>query len=165
MFGSRYLLFHELSSAAFNGESAKSDSYYILLKISLAYSAIEAVEKLLGQEQLSLKDSDLAAVIQSLGTKTFEAHLNQAISSPSLKQSLTAFFEDGAPSELRPIVTAIRHGFFHPKLSATGLGLRSNLALREALLGLIGVIDGQLEESFAKWSSEHLSTCNLVDSY
>ena len=162
LFGSRYSLFSELKSSAFDSAPDKADSYYILLKIALAYSAYEAFTNLSGSRKFEIRDLVLAHQIRVNGSAKFSHSLSSAIENKKLKARLDSFFLDEADSDLTPVITAIRHGFFHPAMSASGLGLVQSKRFRAVLLMLVVALDNHIQLHFAEWSEQHFDSCNVL---
>jgi tetratricopeptide (TPR) repeat protein len=153
-FGSKLKLSQTLSSSSFEGGQDSSDSYYVLLKLALLYSAVEGWERLTGKGLFVVSDPELSELLASdPAWKHFRERLMSVISGPKLKKSLQAFY-DGETSDLIPLLTAIRHGFFHPGLTATNSTLVAKPKLRELLLRTYARVEGALIESFESWASK-----------
>lgn len=150
-FGVKFRLTHDLSSAAFDGDSATSDSYYILLKASLLYSAIEAWGKIVGKDHFSVADPELAKKFLSAPKSAdFLNTLTKVTRSKALKNRLGGLGANES-GDLFALLSAVRHGFFHPHLTANNCALSSDAELRSALLLIINSVRGALETDFAVW--------------
>lgn len=153
-FGSKLKLSQSLSTTSFDGGEHSSDSYYVLLKLALLYSAAEGWERLIGKGQFSVSDQELAESLASdPAWKHFREKLLSVITSQGLKNSLQAFY-DRQTSDLVPILTAIRHAFFHPGLTATNSTLVAKPKLRQLLLQAHARVERALLESFEEWSTK-----------
>ena len=151
-FGSKLKLSQALSTSSFEGGEHSSDSYYVLLKLSLLYSAVEGWERLTGKGLFSVIDKDLADSLASDSAwKHFREKLLSVTSSAKLRTSLQAFY-DRETSDLIPILTTIRNAFFHPGLTATNSTLVSKPKLRQLLLQTCARVESALLESFEDWS-------------
>lgn len=161
-FGSKLKLSQSLSTSSFGGGEQSSDSYYVLLKLALLYSAVEGWERLTGKGLFSVPDEPLAnALASEPAWKHFREKLLSVTTSPRLKNSLKAFY-DGETSDLIPILTAIRHAFLHPGLTATNSTLVAKPKLRELLLQTYARVEGSLLESFEDWSTKMQSWHELA---
>jgi len=153
-FGSKLKLSQTLSTSSFEGGHDSSDSYYVLLKLALLYSAVEAWERLTGKGLFMVSDQELSeSLAGDPAWKHFWERLMSVTSSSKLKTSLQAFY-DRETSDLIPLLTAIRHGFFHPGLTATNSTLVAKPKLRELLLKTHARVEGALIESFEDWASK-----------
>jgi tetratricopeptide (TPR) repeat protein len=161
-FGSKLKLAQTLSSSSFEGGQDSSDSYHVLLKLALLYSAIEGWERLTGKGLFVVSDQELSELLASdPAWKHFRERLMSVTSGPKLKTSLQAFY-DRETSDLIPLLTAIRHGFFHPGLTATNSTLVAKPKLRELLLRTYARVEGALIESFEGWASKMESWHDLL---
>ena len=153
-FGSKLKLSQSLSTTSFQGGQHSSDSYYVLLKLALLCSAVEGWERLIGKGQFSVLDQELARSLASdPAWKHFREKLLASITSQGLKNSLQAFY-DLESFDLMPILTAIRHAFFHPGLTATNSNLVAKPKLRQLLLQIYAQVEKALLESFESWSKK-----------
>lgn len=160
-FGSKLKLSQSLSTKSFEGGEHSSDSYYVLLKLALLYSAVEGWERLTGKGLFSVPDQQLAdSLVSDPAWKHFREKLLSVTTSPRLKTSLQAFY-DSQSSDLVPILTAIRHAFFHPGLTATNSTLVSKPKLRELLLQIYARVEGALLESHEQWATKMQSWHDL----
>ena len=160
-FGSKLKLSQSLSTKSFEGGEHSSDSYYVLLKLALLYSAVEGWERLAGKGLFSVPDQHLAdSLVSDPAWKHFREKLLSVTTSPRLKTSLQAFY-DSESSDLVPILTAIRHAFFHPGLTATNSTLVAKPKLRELLLQTHARVEGALLKSFDDWSTKMQSWHDL----
>ena len=161
-FGSKLKLSQSLSTTSFEGGEHSSDSYYVLLKLALLYSAVEGWERLIGKGQFSVLDQELARSLASdPAWKHFREKLLASITSQGLKNSLKAFY-DLESFDLMPILTAIRHAFFHPGLTATNSNLVAKPKLRQLLLQIYAQVEKALLESFESWSKKMQSWHELA---
>lgn len=161
-FGSKLKLSQSLSASSFEGGEQSSDSYYVLLKLALLYSAVEGWERLTGKGLFSVPDEQLAnALTSEPAWKHFREKLLSVTTSPRLKTSLQVFY-DGQTSDLILILTAIRNAFFHPGLTATNSTLVAKPKLRELLLQTYVRVESALLESFEDWSTKMQSWHELA---
>ncbi|SCX03441.1 hypothetical protein [Candidatus Aquiluna sp. UB-MaderosW2red] len=155
-FGVKLKLAQNLSTATFEGGKESTDSYYVMLKISLLIAALEAWERLSGKGTVIVNDGDLSKSLASEPSwKHFREKLISLATSPQLRGSVQRFY-DGDHQNLVPLLTTIRHGFFHPGLTATNSTLISRPKLREALLDCFTRVEAHLLEAFDQWSIKML---------
>lgn len=151
-FGSKLKLSQSLSTTTFEGGEHSSDSYYVLLKLALLYSAVEGWERLAGKGLFSVSDQELADSLASEDAwKPFCEKLFSVTTSPKLRTSLQAFY-DRETSDLIPLLTAIRHAFFHPGLTAANSSLAAKPKLRQLLLQTYSRVEESLLETFGQWA-------------
>lgn len=152
-FAVKYRLVHELKSTAFDGESATTDSYYVLLKISILYSAIEAVAEILGEGNFKSVNRELAeSLIQNEKWTPFVDRLQEVVKSPNLKQELQSLGQASGHFNLVPLLQAVRHGFFHPRLTAQNSYLAADATLRAALLKVCETVAQDLNMAWYEWA-------------
>jgi len=165
-FAVKYRLVHELKSTAFDGDSATTDSYYVLLKMSILYSAIEAVAEILDKGNFESVNRELAeSLIQNEKWQPFLDRLQEVVKSPNLKQELQSLGQEGGHFNLVPLLLAVRHGFFHPRLTAQNTYLGENADLRAALLKVCETVAQDLNMAWYEWAynrKEGARILNLV---
>lgn len=152
-FGVKFRLFQELRSSAFEGDSATSDAYYVLLKISLQYSALEALEQIVGKRSVTVNAPDLAQLFRDTRSwSAFKERLVQTADAPKLRGRIQKLMDETSTDDLRPILEAIRYGFFHPGLTAQNSTLSASADLRKYLLILCDRARQELEIAFKTWA-------------
>lgn len=152
-FGVKFRLTHELTSSAFAGDSTSSDAYYVMLKASLLYSAIEAWELVAGKGTLAVSSSDMAAELRSVPKWTgLRRKLQESLTSKKLLAKLDEF-SSGQSDDLLPVIGAIRHGFFHPALTASNSSM-SNTQLRKTVMRVVENVRDSLDANFKKYVDE-----------
>jgi hypothetical protein len=153
-FGSKFRLAGRLSSNAFEGDTDSSDAYYVMLKLSLLYSAIEAWERLVGKGTFWAEAPDVARELSANKSfLSFLFKLTSVLSSEPLRKKVDALFE-GRTEDIAPLLEAIRHGFFHSKLTANNLTLGSNSKLRALLLKAYSAAFEALDSAFIDWAEK-----------
>jgi hypothetical protein len=161
-FGVKFRLAQDLRSSAFEGDSAASDSYYVLLKVSILYSAVEALERIIGKEVVSFPDWPTASQLRETEAwRPFLNKLEQVVDSKNLKESISNLGADARHDDLRPLIQAIRHGFFHPGLTAENSTLTAQPKLRQLLLKTCDSISTMLDEIFGEWTQ----SLNMLGAY
>lgn len=153
-FGVKFRLTNDLSTTAFAGDSDTSDAYYVMLKASLLYSAVEAWEKIAGKPGLASANSTLAKEIRAIPRwPQFRSALLAAVDSKKLLSKLEGF-SSGSNDDLMPLLAAVRHGFFHPQLTAQNSSLSLSVDLRASLLKIIEEVRQNLAAAFSSWASD-----------
>lgn len=149
-FASRYQFAGQLNSIELLGYSAKSSEVYmILLRLCLAYSALEQLQELVKQKNLPIKNEVLAKNLKSEKFKKLHEFLLSE-SSEALEAELRKFLKSKRDSNLGPALRAIRHTMFHGNLnpSRAGLGTKSALAFLE---NLERDLFKTMDLTFSKW--------------
>jgi len=153
-FGVKYRLAQDLRTSAFEGDSATSDSYYVMLKLSIFYSAIEALEQIIGKGAVSVCDRPTVREFKETEAwQPFLKRLDEVVDSPRLKGQLERMGIEGGHDDLRPIFESVRNGFFHPRLTAQNSTLTANSKLRLFLLRVCEMCRIELELVFFKWAN------------
>jgi hypothetical protein len=133
------------------------ESYFVLLKLGLAYSAIEILENLLDRgRRVMVKDEAFAA---ALGTGEFRkllSHLrNRANRNGSDNSKYLDKYEKPRPGEnLADLVRHSRNVVFHGSITPTSIGLGSSKKRRELVLGLANSSLVACNREFARWAKE-----------
>lgn len=98
------------------------DSYTLVLRLSLAYSAYESLVAYCTPRQLPIKDEHIAATLKSATCRKLKEFLIDG-SDKALRNELTAFFDSPGNKNLLPVIKALRHSMFHGQLTPTAAGL------------------------------------------
>lgn len=152
-FGVKFRLVQDLKSSAFDGDTNATDSYYVLLKTSLLYSAIEALDSVIGRSEVSICDRSSVRELRSTPDwQEFLAKLNDIIEKPSLKKEFDLMGLENGHDDMRPLFEALRHGFFHPRLTAENSTLTTKPRLRQFLLKTCDFALQELDNLFYAWS-------------
>lgn len=119
------------------------DAYFAALRITLAYTALEALESALqARGNITLVDSDTAAHIRSDSYRKFRETLIESVSNSNGKAQradLRALF-DGDTDDLRPLVYSIRNLMCHGTLTAERLTLSTSKLRRDRLHNLADLV-------------------------
>lgn len=149
-FASRYKFAGQLNSIELLGYGIKSSEVYkVLLRMCLAYSALEQLQVLVDRKNLPIKNEQLAKDIKSSKFKKFQEFLLSE-SEAALERELSKFLSSKRDANLSPAVRAIRHTMFHGNLnpSRAGLGTKSDLLFLE---NLERVLFTTMDQEFSKW--------------
>ncbi len=153
-FKSRIDLVHSLRSIHFENISAStSDSYFVLLKLGLVQTCVEALETLLGDgRRVKVFDEDF---YQHLSKGTFDQLLEHVTSHSRRKTgrmgSLSKYLTQPPDPDLALLVRNARNITFHASATAHSLGLTSSRLRRELLLGLANSTLNAVEKEFEAW--------------
>lgn len=144
--GFRNLLLSDVSPAT-------AESYFVLIKLSLAYSAIEAVEALVGRNSVQVLDDEFHRALELGHFERFLKHLMLAASSQARPTDLELIdFSSGAvPKNLRPLVKHSRHVVFHASVTPSSLKLQNSPERRRLLLGLANATLDSCEQAFKRY--------------
>jgi hypothetical protein len=149
-FASRYKFAGQLNSIELLGYSTKSSEVYkVLLRLCLAYSALEQLQVLVGQKNLPIKNEHLAKELKSEKFRKLQDFLLSE-SDEALERELRKFLTSKRDANLGPAVRAIRHAMFHGSLnpSRAGLGTKSAFAFLE---NLEKTLFKTMDVTFTKW--------------
>jgi hypothetical protein len=149
-FASRYKFAGQLNSIELLGYSTKSSEVYkVLLRLCLAYSALEQLQVLVGQKNLPIKNEQLAKEFKSEKFRKFQGFLLSE-SDEALERELNKLLRSKRDANLGPILRAIRHTMFHGNLnpSRAGLGTKSALTFLE---NLEKTLFKTMDATFSQW--------------
>jgi len=149
-FASRYKFAGQLNSIELLGYSTKSSEVYkVLLRLCLAYSALEQLQVLVRQKNLPIKNEHLAKELKSEKFRKLQDFLLSE-SDEALERQLRKFLTSKRDANLGPVVRAIRHAMFHGSLnpSRAGLGTKSAFAFLE---NLGKTLFKTMDVTFTKW--------------
>lgn len=132
-FAARYRMARQLTRIEFVGQSEISqEAYTAVLRLSLAYSALEILTKLLKPQSIAVSNSDVANQIRNGRGKFLLTYFNSALDDKrdgKVLRSLAHFQESTGSSDVRPVIEAIRHLTFHGVLNPTVAKLRTKYAI------------------------------------
>lgn len=139
-FQARYSLTNSLRKLSIKDASAEmSDSYLQIIRVTMAYSALEILENAISaRNQIKIVDDKLAAELRKPSNQKLLEDLHKSIKgkeSSKLHKSLQNFI-DAESEDLRPVVYAIRNLFSHGTLSANRLRLLQSKSRRKLLENL-----------------------------
>jgi len=156
----RYRARHQLATAIRNLpirelSTATVESYFVLVKLSLAYSAVEAVESLVGRNSVQVRDDEFHKALEDGQFDRLIKHLIIAAEAQSRPTDgeLLAFCKATAPMDLRPLVKHARHVVFHASVTPSSLRLQSSPERRRLLLGLTNSTLEACERAFCRFVS------------
>lgn len=135
VFAARFSMARGLPDFEFDGlGKAASASYHISLRIGLAYSALESLERAINcPNQIQIRSEQISESFRSdLFCQFFETLRTKGDVQDGERKKLNNFLS-GQSDDLRPIVYAIRNLMFHGSLTAYGLGLASSIKRRKIL--------------------------------
>lgn len=121
-----------------NISPATASSYFVLLKLSLAYSALEALESLTGKNSIRVTDQRFHAALSQHLFDALIQHLVDAAKNQvrPTDAELEKFLVDKPDEDLTSIVKHSRHAVFHASITPNSLKLQNSSERRELLLSL-----------------------------
>ena len=124
-----------------------------MIKLSLSYSAVEAVEALVGKNSVQVLDVEFHTALESGQFERLVKHLISAASNQArpTEQELLDFSSAPAPENLRPLVKHSRHVVFHASVTPSSLKLQSSPERRKLLLGLANATLDACEQAFSRY--------------
>ena len=125
-FRARFILAKNLESISINGLSEDTTkAYFVVLRLTLAFTALEALENAIGcKNQIKVIDDRLASQIRSRHSKMISA-IEKSLSyngSKEMKESLARFTENES-DDLLPFVYGLRNLMAHGQFTPTNFGL------------------------------------------
>lgn len=134
------------------------DAYFVLLKIALAWSALERISHLTEvRGNFSITSKPLSNAIKS-------GEFNQLLD--ALRENRTADFNPGkslrdirqgiASTRLNGLAKEIRNGMFHGAINPTRVGIARSQRRRALLLGLANAVLDSTVEVFENWVKKQI---------
>lgn len=138
-----------------NVSLATAESYFVLMKLALAYSALEALESLIGKNSIRVTDRQFHHALCHGQFEKLIQHLIAAAKNQhrSTDGELAKFSGLSMPQDLTPIVKHSRHAVFHASATPNSLQLQSSPERRRLLLGLANSTLAACEKSFDRFVS------------
>jgi hypothetical protein len=138
-----------------NVSIATAESYFVLMKLALAYSDLEALESLLGKNYVRVTDELFHHALCQGQFDQLIQHLITAAKDQRrpTDEELVLFRGLAVPQDLTPIVKHSRHAVFHASATPNSLKLQSSPERRRLLLGLAYSTLASCEESFGRYVS------------
>ena len=132
---------------------ATTESYFVLLKLSLAYSALEALESLVGRGSIQVIDDRFHSALELGQFDRLVKHLVAAAKDQprATDAELRAFCGSPIPKDLRPLVKHARHVVFHASVTPYSLKLQGSPERRKMILGLANATLDACEQSFTRY--------------
>lgn len=145
------------------------ESYFVLLKLGLAFTAVEAVEGVLGKGNriVITDDAFRSAVQQGTFNKLVEHLYTQADRTVKRRdksrsdEELPPFMNGSCPSDLAVLVRHSRNVVFHASMTPSTIGLAGAPVSRRLLLGLANQAIRAAEKTLEDWAAKQLAQLNL----
>ncbi len=96
----------------------------MVLRIALAYSALEQLEVFLGKKRMPIKSAECASTFRGQGLSRFREFLKET-SDTSLKNRIKKLHESRGDQDVRPVIEALRHTMFHGRFNPSATSLRN----------------------------------------
>lgn len=133
--------------------AATAESYFVLMKLSLAYTTLEALESLLGKKSVRVTDKVFHS---ALSQGQFDALLKHFIEAAKEQPrptdaELTGFLSASMTQDLTPIVKHSRHAVFHASATPNSLKLQGSPERRRLLLGLANSTIEACDKAFSRY--------------
>ncbi len=120
--------------------------YEIGLRLGLAYTALETLQKATGRQLPPIKDVNAARILRSLRQSRFERFLFDSASSTKLRTRVVDMFASQKTMDLTPLLESIRHSVFHGSFTPYSSGFTSQAEVR-LLMELVLDLSADLIES------------------
>lgn len=155
-FATRYRFAGQLNGIELlNSSEETRETYLLALRIALAYSALEQLEKALSNKRIAVKSIALANAFRSSSLKKFREFLIEN-SDKKLRNRLLTVTNSAQNSDVRAVIESLRHTMFHGRLNPTASGLRGKVA-RDFLASLDQHLFQHMDEKAAALFSKALS--------
>jgi hypothetical protein len=158
-FAARYKVAYAFKAVEFDKLNAKTaDAYFIAFKLSLAYSALESLEKceVLKSKRIRIENTGIASQFRSEEGTYLLNFLRLETTNKKLLKNLSDF-RNGESNDLRVIAESVRHLTFHGVLTANGAGIAKSVKLQKNLTQLIEEVFAQINIEFSNWVEELLA--------
>jgi hypothetical protein len=127
-FATRYRFAGQLNAIdLLNSSDETRETYLLVLRIALAYSALEQLEKALSNNRIAVKSIVLANAFRSSSLKKFRGFLIEN-SDTKLRNRLMTVIDAAKSSDVRAVIESLRHTMFHGRLNPSASGLRGKVA-------------------------------------
>lgn len=125
-FATRYKFAGQLERIEVHGYSETTQQIYLeALRVSLAFSAVESLNKVLGNRSISkLSDVKLSQQFKSRKLMKFREFLNEYCET-KLNNRLTNLCSSKRNEDIFPVIEAIRHLTFHGIFNSSNSGLNN----------------------------------------
>ncbi len=152
-FQARYFLASELAEVKINGMSAATQhAYEVSLRVTLAYTALEALELALGHRKgIAIINTEVSESFRSPANEELLLLLIETTTANSREKIALRKFVNNQDSDLRPVAYAIRNLFAHGTLTANRLGLTESKKRRVLLDSLAAATLQASDERFTKY--------------
>lgn len=130
-----------------------SDAYFALLKLSLAYSAADAMNALEAGWAVDVVNAEMQAALSQGTFEDLLAHLRHSAEqqkNPNTKE-LVGFGRTQPNEALIVFVKHCRHVVFHASAAPKTIGLASSKRRRELLVGLANSTLDAVEKTLRSW--------------
>jgi hypothetical protein len=143
--GFPHVVFHEVGIST-------SESYYVALRLSLAFTAFESLESALNAKgTLLINDDVIASRLRSEShTVLFDVILSHPQIEPNLSRLIRRFVED-EDDNLRPVAYSVRNLMFHGSFTANLLQLDKSKLRRDTLNMLSEATLDAADKRFTKY--------------
>jgi len=161
-FRARFRMAGDVTTVLFQTTSeATGLGYACGLRVALAYSALETLERAVRSEsggsiaKTPIEDSSLAERLRAQHMRKLAVLLQQekAPRGKLLDGLITDFFAVGGDANVRPIAEKVRHLVFHGAFTAHGAGIVSGRQ-RQVLDDLAAAILAAADDRFTGWTIE-----------
>jgi hypothetical protein len=147
--------FRDLSSPETSSQTR--ESYFVLLKLGLAHSAVETLEGIFKKHRrVVIRDENFIMALQSGVFKKLISHLQERARKPGRDSSgdLEKYLNPSPREDLADLVRHSRNVVFHGSVSPTSIGLNASRKSRELILGLANSSLTACDAEFSKWAKE-----------
>jgi len=145
--------FRDISTPSVSQQT--KESYFVLLKLGLAYSAIETLEKLLENgRRVAVRDEAFTAGLESGEFTKFLAHLQDRARRNEYDSSkyLEKYLNPKRNVDLADFVRHSRNVVFHGSVTPHSIGLSSSKNRRELVLSLANSSLVACNREFSSWA-------------
>ena len=152
-FAARYRMTRLLTRVEFDGLSANAQaSYTAVLRVAMAYTALETLEGAPGIPIKSIKvtDARLANQLRDTRHASLREFLESSDVRPKLRDRIETLLTTDSP-DVRAAAEVVRNAFFHGTLTVHGAGVARSSALLRVMDDLADAVLDAASQRFADW--------------
>lgn len=134
--------------------AATTDAYFVLTKLGLAFSAIEALRAAIGKDrQFVLRQSEVQQAIESGELAALIQHLHRQAASQKRgnPKELEGYLNGQCDEDLLPLVKHARHVMFHGSVTPNTVSLAGSRKRRGVVLALATATLALTESELEHW--------------
>lgn len=153
-FAARYRVATTLTGLQFDGLGKNAElGYTTALRCSLAYSALETLDRALGARRrvTPIESSEVARALTMARAEKLRAMLAAELDDRRLVERIDAIAEGRESSDVAALAAGVRHAVFHGGFTAYGSGAATSASVRSLLRHLSEATLLAANERFARY--------------
>lgn len=152
-FAARYRMARLLTRVEFDGLSTRTEeAYAAVLRVAMAYSALETLEGTPGISRKSIKvvDLDVSTRVRDPRHRQLRVFLESPAVSKELRGRVGRLLSTNS-QDVRPAAEVVRNAFFHGELTVHGAGVATSPSLLLLMRDLARAVLDAANHQFADW--------------